>query len=88
MDSEASGYRPEGPLDPVAAAVAEAFSAAPLSAFPIEQTRAGMQAACAPTREPAMGGVEDHEVPVNGGAIGVRLYRPCLLYTSPSPRDS
>ncbi|MDE8650987.1 alpha/beta hydrolase [Novosphingobium album (ex Liu et al. 2023)] len=78
MGSKVREYRPEGPLDPVAAAVAQAFSAAPLSAFPIEQTRAGMQAACAPTREPAMDRVEDHGVPVAGGEIAVRLYRPVV----------
>lgn len=71
------GYRPEGPLDPLAAQLAQAFSAAPLSAFPIEATRAAMQAACAPSREPTMERVEDHRVSVGGGGeIGLRLYRP------------
>lgn len=70
-------YRPEGPLDPVAAQVAEAFSAAPLSAFPIAQTRAALAAGCVPTREPAMADVADYQVPVaDGQGIGLRLYRP------------
>lgn len=76
MASQTGEYRPAGPLDEVAAAVAQAFSAAPLSAFPIEQTRAAMQAACAPTREPALHAVDDHRVPVKGGEITVRTYRP------------
>lgn len=78
MASEVGGYRPEGPLDPVAAAVAEAFSAMPLQAYPIELTRAGMKDAAAPTREPALYGVDDHRVPVKGGEIAVRLYRPVV----------
>ena len=74
-------YRPEGPLDPIAAQVAQAFSAAPLQAFPIAQTREAMRAACAPSREPALHSVEDHRVPVGGGAeIALRFYRP-----SPNP---
>jgi acetyl esterase len=76
MGFDDSGYRPQGPLDPIAAAVAQAFSAAPLSAWPIEQTRAAMQAACAPTREPPMHRVEDHRLPVAGGEIAVRTYQP------------
>lgn len=76
MGSEARGYRPKGPLDPVAAAVAQAFPAAARSAFPIEQTRAGMRAACAPTREAVMESVDDHGVPMAGGTIAVRIYRP------------
>lgn len=70
-------YRPEGPLDPVAAQVAQAFSAAPLRALPIAQTREAMRAACTPSREPALHSVEDHRVPVGGDAeIALRLYRP------------
>jgi acetyl esterase len=70
-------YRPEGPLDPIAAQVAEAFSAAPLSAYPIEQTRAAMRAACAPSRLPAMASVAEHRVVVAGGQdIALRLYQP------------
>lgn len=76
MGFEAGEYRPKGPLDPVAAAVAQVFSAAPLSAYPIEQTRAAMQAACAPLREPAMERVEDHGLSVDGGEIALRVYRP------------
>ncbi len=72
-----SGYRPEGRLDPIAAQIAQVFSVAPLSAFPIEQTRAAMRGGCAPTREPAMAQVTDHRVPVAGGQdIALRVYRP------------
>lgn len=81
MSDDPSGdgvaYRPEGPLDPIAAEVARAFAAAPLHAYPIAQTREGMRAACTPTREPALHAVEDHRVPVGGGEqIALRLYRP------------
>jgi acetyl esterase len=79
ISDDGVAYRPEGPLDPVAAQVAQAFSAAPLQAFPIAQTREAMRAACAPTREPALHTVEDHRVPVGGGAdIALRLYRPTV----------
>lgn len=74
---EVSAYLPTGPLDPIAAQIAQAFSAAPLSAFPVEQTRAGMRAACVPLREPVMAEVTDYAVSsADGHTIPLRLYRP------------
>lgn len=69
-------YRPTGPLDPLAARIAKALSTKPLSALPLDQVRAGMRAVCVPKREPAMAHVTDHQVPVTGGSIAVRVYRP------------
>jgi len=70
-----SDYFPAGPVDPLAAAVAEMFSATPLSTVPLAATRDVLAAACAMTGTPAMP-VADHRVPVAGGTIAVRLYRP------------
>jgi acetyl esterase len=75
-----SGYRPSGPLDPVAEAIAAFFAADPgwqaLTTTPVAETRAAIRAATPVTGEPAMAHVEDFTIPVAGGEIGVRLYRP------------
>lgn len=74
-------YRPAGPLDPVAAMVAQAFSAAPISAYPVEVTRQALRDACVMTGEPEMDSVADWPVPVSGGqTIALRLFMP-----SPQP---
>lgn len=76
-EANTKSFRPAGPLDPVAAAVAQAFSAAPLSAFPITVTRAAMRDACAPTGQPAMHAVRNVQVPTGDGhEMLVRLYQP------------
>jgi acetyl esterase len=69
-------YAPRGPIDPIAAQVAQAFAAVPLSAYPVAMTRDAMRAACSPTREPALHAVDDHAVEVDGGTILARAYRP------------
>ena len=72
----ALSYRPSGSLDPVAAQIAEMFSASPFSASPVEDTRAAIRAATVVTGEPALERVEDFAVPVKGGEIALRLYAP------------
>lgn len=72
-------YRPTGPLDPVAAMVAQAFSAAPISAYPVEATRQALRDACVMTGKPAMDSVADWPVPVSGNeTITLRLFMPSL----------
>lgn len=72
-----TGYRPGGPLDPLAAQIAALFSASPLSAVPLDMTRAALAAACAMTGEPPMWQTVDHRVPVGEGeAIPLRLHQP------------
>jgi len=75
-----SGYRPTGPVDPLAAQIAALFSAMPLSAMPLEMTRAALASACAMTGEPAMWRSGDHQVPVSDGeSIPLRLHQPVEL---------
>lgn len=74
------GYRPNGPLDPLAEQFC-AFMAADPGWQALTQTapalmREGMRAAAVMTGEPAMTAVSDHRVPVEGGAIALRAYRP------------
>lgn len=73
------GYAPQGPLDPVAEAIAGFFAAdaswQALETTPVAETRASVRAATAVSGEPAMD-VADHRVPVGGGEIAVRIYRP------------
>ncbi|MBU6269053.1 MAG: alpha/beta hydrolase [Sphingomonadales bacterium] len=70
-----TAYYPGGPVDPLAAAIAEMFSATPLSTVPLDATRAVLAANCAMTGTPEMP-VSNHTVGVTGGEIGLRLYRP------------
>lgn len=80
MNDEMQGYRPSGPLDPIADQLAQFFAADPgwqaLTETPLPQVQQGMQAAAVMTGEPEMQSVEDHRIPVSGGEIGVRLYTP------------
>lgn len=80
MTDSNEGYVPEGPLDPVAATIAEFFQADPswqaLTSRPIAETRAAIRAATPVSGEPAMDEVADHLVEVRGGEIALRLYRP------------
>jgi acetyl esterase len=80
MGEGSSGYRPSGPLDPVAEAIAGFFAADPgwqaMTSTPVAETRAAIRAVTPVTGEPAMDHVEDFVVPVAGGKITVRLYRP------------
>jgi acetyl esterase len=75
-----AGYRPSGPLDPVAEAIASFFAADPgwqaMTSTPVAKIRATMRAATPVTGEPVMDLVEDFSVPVPGGEIALRLYRP------------
>jgi acetyl esterase len=75
-----AGYRPSGPLDPVAAAIAGFFAADPgwqaMTSTPVAKTRATIRAATPVTGEPAMARVEDFTIPVPGGEIALRLYHP------------
>ncbi|MBV1688240.1 alpha/beta hydrolase [Novosphingobium sp. G106] len=74
------GFQPEGPLDPVAAQIAAFFAADPgwqeMTSRPIAETRAAIRAATPVTGQPEMECVEDFRIPVSGGEIGLRLYRP------------
>lgn len=76
----ADHYRPQGPLDPLAEQICAFMAADPgwqaLTETPPALMRAGMKAAAVMTGQPAMADVADHEVPVAGGAIAVRVYRP------------
>jgi len=74
--TEEAGFRPTGPVDPLAAQIAAFFSATPLSTAPIEMTREALRAACAMTGEPAMAVVAGHAVPVKDGEIALRWYMP------------
>ena len=73
-------YRPSGPLDPVTEAIAGFFAADPgwqaMTSTPVAETRAAIRAATPVTGEPAMDHVAEYAVPVAGGEIAVRLYRP------------
>jgi acetyl esterase len=72
-----TGYRPAGPIDPLAAQIAAMFSVMPLSAIPLNMTRAALAAACAKTGEPAMWRSADYRVPVGGDeTIALRLHHP------------
>ena len=76
----AEPYRPQGPLHPLAAQICAFMEADPgwqaLTETPPALMRAGMKAAAVMTGEPAMASVADHAVPVSGGTIAVRVYRP------------
>jgi acetyl esterase len=73
-------YYPEGELDPVAAGIAAYFAQFPawvgLMDNPLPETRAAILAATNLSGEPAMAAVEEHLVPVAGGEIALRLFRP------------
>lgn len=74
------GYIPSGPLDPVAAQIAAFFAADPgwraLTTRPLAETRAAIREATPILGTPQMALVRDVRVPVSGGDILVRLYRP------------
>lgn len=73
-------YYPEGELDPVAAGIAAYFGQFPawtgLLTRPLPETRAAIRAATVLTGEPGMASVENRRVPVKGGDIELRLFRP------------
>ncbi len=73
-------FSPSGPLDPVAAQIAAFFAADPgwqgMTTRPACETRAAIRAATPMTGLPKMEHVEDFRIPVPGGDIGLRLYRP------------
>lgn len=75
-----AGYAPAGPVDPLAAQIAAFLSANPawqaLATAPITETRAAFREATPVLGEPVLDHVEDARVPVSGGEILVRLYRP------------
>jgi acetyl esterase len=75
-----AGYRPTGPLDPVAEAIAGFFAADPawqaMTTLPVVETRAAIRAATPVTGQPAMAQIEDFTVAVPGAEIALRLYRP------------
>ena len=79
MSGEA--YSPSGPLDPVAAQIAAFFAAdegwQTMATRPPRETRAAIRAATPVTGQPELGRVEDFQVSVKDGEIGVRLYHPC-----------
>ena len=74
------GFVPSGPLDPVAAQIAAFFAADPgwqdMASRPPAETRAAIRAATPVTGLPTLDQVEDFRIPVPGGEIGLRLYRP------------
>lgn len=69
-----------GPLDPLAAQFATFFEADPvwqgLTTRPAAETRAALRAATPPGAPQPVEHVQDFLVPVAGGDIGLRLYRP------------
>ena len=73
-------YYPEGDLDPVAAGIAAFFAADPsweeMTARPVAETRAAIRAATPVSGAPEMASVRDFVVPVAGGEIALRSYRP------------
>jgi acetyl esterase len=73
-------YYPEGELDPMAAGIAGYFAQFPawtgLTTNPITETRAAIRAATVLSGQPEMASVENHRVPVAGGDIELRLFRP------------
>jgi acetyl esterase len=79
MPDSADGYLPTGPVDPAAAQVAAFLQADPnwrgLTSRPIAGLRAQLRAATPPS-ELVVEHVEDFHVPVTGGDVGLRLYRP------------
>ncbi len=85
MKDRAKPFVPSGPLDPVAAEIAAYFQADPvwqgLKTRPVAQTRAAIKAATQPGEPRAVEHVADFGVPVDGGDIGLRFYRPV-----PKPR--
>jgi acetyl esterase len=78
--SDRIGYRPSGPLDSVAEAIARFFAADPgwqsLTSRPISETRSAIRAATAVTGEPSIADVRDLCAPSAAGDIPLRLYRP------------
>jgi acetyl esterase len=74
------GYLPSGPLDPVASQVADFFREGPLaSAFAsgsVAQVREALKAAAVHHNLRPVRHIEDYRIPVSGGAIDARLYRP------------
>lgn len=79
MSDHAKRYPPSGPIDPVAGEIAGYFRADPvwlgLKTRPLAETRAAMRAAAPSAEARQMDRVEDFRVPVEGGAIGLRVYR-------------
>jgi acetyl esterase len=73
-------HMPSGPLDPIAALIADYFKTDPvwqgMLTRPVADTRAAIKAGTPMSLSPAMAHVEDFRVPVEGGNIGLRLYRP------------
>lgn len=73
-------YRPQGPLDPLAAQICAFMAADPgwqaLTETPPAVMREAMRAAAQLTGLPEMVRVDDHAVPVIGGTITLRSYRP------------
>jgi acetyl esterase len=71
---------PLGPLDPLAAQFAAFFEMDPvwqgLMQRPAVETRAAIKAATPPGEPRPVEHVEDFSIPVAGGEIGLRLYRP------------
>jgi len=69
-----------GPLDPMAAQFAAFFEMDPvwqgLTTRPAAETRAAIKAATPPGEPRPVAHVEDFSIPVAGGDIGLRLYRP------------
>jgi len=75
-----SDHMPSGPLDPIAALIADYFKTDPvwqgMLTRPVAETRAAIRAGTPMSLTPAMAHVEDFRVPAEGGDIGLRLYRP------------
>lgn len=73
-------FIPSGPLDPVAAQIAAFFATdrnwQEMTSRPPAETRAAIRAATPVTGLPEIQHVEDFRIPVPGGDIGLRLYRP------------
>lgn len=72
--------KPTGPLDPVAAQFAAFFETDPvwqgLTSRPAHETRAAIKSAAPPSAPRPVQHVEDFRIPVVGGDIGLRLYKP------------
>jgi acetyl esterase len=81
--TDSTGYVPTGALDPMAAQIVQFFQADPnwaqLTQRPIAETRAWVRAATPLAGVPEMQHVEDFRIPISGGEIGLRLYRPVAI---------
>jgi acetyl esterase len=80
LNSDATGYWPSGPLDPLAEQIAAFFRADPnwqeMIGRPVAETRAWVRAMTPVLGSPAIQHVEGFRISAGGGDIALRFYRP------------